>query len=150
MPCKAHKHWLHAFSNNFGIYFCDFCVTFATSAFAPVFLPPPYCRIQALLVGVYRAAALLCRQMAAAAATLRDSSPPGWVMRSSRCAISTSAGCTPWPSCPNTQAQGWGSWARWSMCWPCRWVTSRVFGELLGNSRRTTPVRLDAHQLCIN
>ena len=37
MPCKPHKHWFKEFSNNFGIYFCDFCVTFATSAFAPVF-----------------------------------------------------------------------------------------------------------------
>ena len=37
MPCKPHKHWFKAFSNNFGIYFCDFCVTFAPFAFAPVF-----------------------------------------------------------------------------------------------------------------
>ena len=47
MPCKPHKHWFKAFSNNFGIYFCDFCVTFAPFAFAPVFplrplRSPPY------------------------------------------------------------------------------------------------------------
>ncbi len=41
MPRNPHKHCFKAFSNNFGIPFCAFCVTFATFAFAPVFPPSP-------------------------------------------------------------------------------------------------------------
>ena len=57
---------------------------------------------------------LACRQMAAAAATLSDSSPPGCAMRTDSAAMAASAALTPCPSWPSAQAQGCGNF-----CW-CR------------------------------
>ena len=51
------------------------------------------------------AVALACRQMAAAVATFKDSSPPGWAMRTFYKARAIKAPLTPCPSWPNTQAQ---------------------------------------------
>ncbi len=59
-----------------------------------------------------RMAPLACRQMAAAAATFSDSSPPGCAMRMRWAACTSSADETPCPSWPSTQAQGQGKAAR--------------------------------------
>ena len=70
------------------------------------------------------ATALACRQMAAAAATLSDSSPPGCGMRRACAARWASAASTPCPSCPSTQAQGQGRRAWCSQSPWCELVTS--------------------------
>ena len=62
------------------------------------------------------AQALSCSQMAAAAATFSDSSPPGWAMRICARAWLASAASTPCPSCPISQAHGQGKSARCSHC----------------------------------
>ena len=71
--------------------------------------------------------ALACRQIAAAAATLSDSSPPGWAMRTERAARAISASPTPCPSWPSAQAQGHGQGAagaatRPGANWSRRWA----------------------------
>src|SRR6185312_7743250 len=72
---------------------------------------------------VAQATALACRQIAAAAATLSDSSPPGWSIRTDRLARAISAALTPCPSCPSAQAQGIGSFDACSGLPTCELVT---------------------------
>src|SRR3569832_329063 len=55
-----------------------------------------------------RDAADACRQMAAAAATFNDSSPPGCAIRTLCVASAASSVLTPCPSWPRSHAQGQG------------------------------------------